>query len=77
MSDQLREALRVMKNTAAKDQANECPVTFLHDPDGGKPFAALVSLPLVDELETTGSWDPMNHSHREGDEDEPAGSSHV
>lgn len=68
MSDELRQALRTMKEVHEADASRGMPVTYLHDPKTLEPFAALVSLDLLEQIE---GWDPMAHSHREGDEDEP------
>ena len=65
MSDQLRQALHTMKDIA--ERKNAAPVTYLHDPDTGRAFGALVQLDTVGKIE---GWDPMDHDHREGDEDE-------
>jgi ATP-dependent Clp protease adapter protein ClpS len=67
MSVRLRDSLREMK--AIIEEPSEAPVVYLHDPDTGKMFGALVSLEMVDSIPET-AWDSMNHSHREGDEDE-------
>jgi hypothetical protein len=54
------------------DQSQTCtnaPVTYLHDPDTGRPFAALVTLELT-KLIPSSIWETMDHDHLEGDEDE-------
>jgi hypothetical protein len=67
MSKVLRDSLRTMKQI--EEAPNAAPVTYLHDPDTGRAFAALVSLDLVDKIPEA-DWDRINHDHRESDEDE-------
>ena len=67
MSKELKDALRTMKEL--HEMPNEPPVIYLHSPDDGLPFAALVSLDLVEAIPEK-VWDRMNHDHREGTEDE-------
>jgi hypothetical protein len=68
MSDELRQSLRTMK--AVIEAEGSAPVTYLHDPEGCRAFAALVRMDAAGRMAIEG-WDPMDHDHREGDEDEP------
>lgn len=52
MSDRLREALRVMKEVREVDNTDS-PITYLHDPETGLPYGALVDLELLIKLYET------------------------
>jgi len=56
MSDQLRQALHTMQDIAEREHA--APVTYLHDPETGKAFGALVQLDVVAKIE---GWDPVKY----------------
>jgi hypothetical protein len=71
MSDELKGALRTIRAAIEQDGS---PVNYLHDPDGGKIFAATIAIGEFSEvalaaLEEIGGWNPYDHSHIEGTED--------
>ena len=70
MSAKLKQVLRTVRSEIVERGKYGAPVTFLHDPDDGKPFAAVVTLEALDRMYAKEPPDPMDHDHIEGDEDE-------
>jgi hypothetical protein len=68
MSDELRDALRVLRRLHTE---METPLVYLHDPDTGEIFAGMIDPTLfnsvVDRDDPAGG---MAHGHLEGAEDE-------
>lgn len=64
------EVLRVVKRMAVESSA---PLIYLHDPEGGKPYAALIPQgPLLSAAEKgmeEAGWNIYDHDHRDGDEE--------
>lgn len=72
MSDQLRDALRTIKAAQERDKS---PLIYLHDPDTGQPFAAMLDMDnwdfaYMDISPQLADTLFKEHSHIEGDEDE-------
>lgn len=80
MSAELRAALYQMKRAT---EENGTPVIYLHQDGTAAPFAVLLTIEAFFKFVRTTNedwqrehgaeqprWDPMDHSHIEGDEDE-------
>lgn len=72
LPDRLAEALAIslsfIKDSVAGVNENAPPVTYLHDPQTGKPFACVVNFELFDKLTRERPlWNPMNHDHIEAE----------
>lgn len=66
MSDTLREALAYLKERS--EASADFPVAYLHDPETGKPFAAMVQVDafrdFLDHVPES-AWNPYSHDHVE------------
>jgi hypothetical protein len=67
VSDDLKSALRTMKYMS---ETMETPLIYLHDPETGEAFAAMIDLTLVADVVDPDNPDAMAHGHLEGTEDE-------
>lgn len=78
MSRELRDALHKIREMQEVDGA---PVIYLHNDEYSKPFGALLTIDALKYLRCKDigdyvpgkepeEWDPMDHSHLEGTEDE-------